>query len=385
MNINQAAQIGQMVDQVCRADERLASALYGGVTYLFIEVDEDLEGDKRLLVNSLLERIRDSAALDTRTGLAGKLARAVELPQEILDLMLEDRPQVAGPILRDFKPLPEARMVEIASRAQRPYLIPLAERPYLPASASIRLLDRADPPVVLTLLYNHTADFDGECHDRAARLALKTPSFQEPWLKRPDLDTDQAARLYWDLDDGARALLAERMAASGEQPGIAEGGFLRMPIETPAAGTLTRLDILFDHVRKGRFTVFGKGIAAVTDLPFEIINRMMSERGGVSLAIVCRALDLTEGELKHLIVLTASYRSQSHPPDHVIEEALKLYRSLSVPAARGTLERWRERHKHTRPAALPAPRGPEEPAVSDLTAARVSTALSSLKEAVAHG
>lgn len=148
----------------------------------------------------------------TATVLARKLAGWRHAPPAVLQALRLRGGKVLATLLHHGMPLAPAALEEIAADPDGPELLALAERPDLPAAASLMLAGRGERALDLALIANPAPLPRGSLDLLLAR-ARADGAFAPGLLARRDLGDAELAPLFLEAGSGRRRAMLDALAA----------------------------------------------------------------------------------------------------------------------------------------------------------------------------
>jgi uncharacterized protein (DUF2336 family) len=184
-------------------------------------------------------------------------------------------------------------------------------------------------------------------------------SFQEPILRRRDLDPDLVTRMFewvstvlrqlivddWELDPSTVDALLERVTAREVQSAAYDARELsksqKLTANLDAAGKMTP-ETMLDVLREGEVALFIAMFCKFTALDETFVRRMLFEHGGNALAITCKAGGVGKAVFASIFALTRSRQSSNEEEIRTeMRKCLAIYNKTTQETAMETVRRWR--------------------------------------------
>lgn len=171
---------------------------------------------ERYLFNDVVCKLVDKIAAADRACAAGALAALPMLPDPLVRKFASDTDlDVAGPMLRHYKAMPEAMLVEVAQSGSQDHLRMIAARDEVTPPVSDVVAARGDTSVVRILAGNGGARFSDDGMRRMIAKAEHDPRLQALLVERRDLSLAAVAYLMRMISEelairlGGRALAVD--------------------------------------------------------------------------------------------------------------------------------------------------------------------------------
>src|SRR5579885_3004064 len=131
--------------------------IYLGVASLFEQQESLFSQRERELAADILKRLSKEVEMSIRIALAERVADDPKAPHELVLLLVDDRIEVARPILARSPVLSDQDLIRIITPGSFDHQIAIAERHSIGVSVSAALARGACEAAVLALLRNPTA------------------------------------------------------------------------------------------------------------------------------------------------------------------------------------------------------------------------------------
>ena len=130
------------------------------ITDAYIDQADKCTAAERYLFNEVVSALVDKVSSAVRANTSAKLARLPVFSSELAGKLAKDADiDVARPIIRDYKGLPEHILVDVAKTGSQAHLSALAGRPALTPPVSDVVVARGDDKTVKILAANRGAQF----------------------------------------------------------------------------------------------------------------------------------------------------------------------------------------------------------------------------------
>jgi uncharacterized protein (DUF2336 family) len=333
-------------------------ALTATVTDLFFARGDVLTDRERALMSEILRQLINDIESSVRRALAEKLAQHKDAPRDLILALANDEIVVAQSILMHSEVLRDEELIEIIHHRTLEHQLAVAMRKSLNEPVSDALVETGNIDVIAKLLENHDARISRETLAYLVEQSQRVDSYQNPLLRRPELDPNLARRMYWwvsaalrrhildnfpvkpsDFDDALEATTGELTQLPPEQPRRADElveSLLQIETITP--------HLLVETLRHGEIALFEAMLAKLTGIKPLLIRRLLFERGGEALAIACRIINISTPTFASIFLLSRRARPNEPPPPRgEIARILGFYETMSVEAATQVVSTWRRR------------------------------------------
>jgi uncharacterized protein (DUF2336 family) len=217
-------------------------ALLRKITGLFIEQEPDLHDDHISVFDEVILCLALEIEIAARIELSETLADIGRGPRRtISNLALDDRFEVAKPVLERSACIEDNDLAEVARTRTSEFLVALANREHLPATVTDILLERGDDHVLRQIAENNRQTLSNEGLRILAEKAAADSTLYRILRGRPDL----ALRHIGAIIEAAKQRARSEMSDLADEPGTLEHA-----LESGAAQALINPSI-FDMMRPG--------------------------------------------------------------------------------------------------------------------------------------
>ena len=322
---------------------------------LFFAQNDVLTDREKALMTEILRQLIHDVEITIRRALADRLAEQPTAPRDLVRALANDAIEVAHPLLVNSLVLQDLELVEIIRNRTLEHQLAIAIRKSLSEHVCEALVETDNIDVIKTLLENHQAQISTKTMEYLVEQSQRVDTYQNPLLRRPDLDPELAKRMYWWVTAALRAYILEHFDidpnelddtmehAVQELTGGAAGA------QTKAVELAARLaeqgqispTLILQTLRDGEVALFAALFARFTGIRLQLVHRMLFEPGGEGLCIACRAAGIDKSTFASIYVLTRKARGRNQP-SHLNEMAgiLGLYERIKPDAAGTLLKKW---------------------------------------------
>ncbi|MDX1483852.1 MAG: DUF2336 domain-containing protein [Alphaproteobacteria bacterium] len=334
------------------------ATLASTVTDLFAERSEVLTDHERALMSDILRQLIHDAEMSVRRELSNKLASFENIPHELVVLLANDDIEVAHPILVKSELLCDLDLIEIIHHRTLQHQLSIALRRSISEDVSTALVESGDEDVIKALLENPNARISRTTMEYLVEQSKRVDSYQNPLLKRPDLDPQLAKSMYWWVSAALRKYVTEHfdidpweldenldttvneIAARESEAGIDIGKAQELAKHMAESDHITS-ELMVRILRQGEIPLFEALFARRSGLRLRLLQRILFEPGGEALAVVCRALEIAKADFATMFMLTRKARGGERTvrPGE-LNRVLEIYDRVRLESARRMLSRW---------------------------------------------
>jgi uncharacterized protein (DUF2336 family) len=332
-------------------------ALTATVTDLFFARGDVLTDRERSLMGEILRQLINDIESSVRRALAEKLAHHKDAPRDLILALANDEIVVAQSILMHSDVLRDEELIEIIHHRTLEHQLAVALRKSLNETVSEALVEAGNVDVITALLGNHDARISRETMAYIVEQSQRVDSYQNPLLRRPDLDPNLARRMYWWVSAALRRHILDNFPVKPSEFDdvleAATGELAQAPAEPPPrrsdqlVDSLAQIETITPHLlvetlRHGEIALFEAMLAKLTNIRPLLIRRLLFERGGEALAIACRVINIETQTFASIYLLSRKARPNEPPPPRgEIARILGFYETMSVDAAAQVVSTWR--------------------------------------------
>jgi len=357
--MNLKRQIDYLYELSRQRDSEGREDLYLCVADLFSRNHSLLSDTERQLMKDILWSLTRDVEMAVRQKLAASLADDPDAPKDLLQLLLNDRVEVARPILMRSEVLKNADLIEIIRHKTQAYQLAVAARRRLDPEVCDVLVETGDVDVIVCLLGNSGARLSEETMARLAEASRDIEAFQQPLLERHDLPPQIAKSMCsWvsaalrqfiaskyhvdvdDLDDALSAIVSE-LAENTQASRASETPNALLVRALQEAGGLDEAFVL-RALETGYIGIFEEALAGMFGLDLRMTRQLLYDPGWENLAIACKALEFgTEGFCAIQSAAAATRHAVDAFADMSSDTPRRFYDSLNAQDSMGVLRRWR--------------------------------------------
>jgi uncharacterized protein (DUF2336 family) len=329
------------------------------VTDLFVGEAETITAEQTAVFDDVLGRLVSQIEGRALVELSKRLAPIGNAPLEtVRALARHDDIEISGPILVGSERLSEADLIEIAKTKSNGHLAKISGRARLGEAVTDILVDRGDADVAFGLAENSGARFSQVGMAKLVMRADSDDRLTESVARRGDI----SPRLYRQLLAQATEVVRDKLLTTlplhrrdtinqivAEIAARAEV----KPLSAQAGAEAQRVMALFSQDTeqlKAKIAEFARlkqtpkviaGLALLTGLPPEQVERLFRAGNGFGLMVLCRTLAL-EWRAADAVISASLAASEE------IEDLRSQYDALSIASAQRVFRFWQARQKVAR-------------------------------------
>ncbi|MGB4102326.1 MAG: DUF2336 domain-containing protein [Alphaproteobacteria bacterium] len=339
--------------------EQGRGALVTELATLFDQAEISLSQREQTLVNEIVDGLISGAQVSLRQLLADKLAPSATAPRKLLMTLANDRIEVARPILTQSVVLTDSDLVTLVVTQGVEHARAVALRAEIGEALVDALVVTGDLTVMQSIAENMGAKISPKAMNALAGAARFAEQLCQPVLGRPELNPETAAKLYWWVAPELRRFAIKRFGVAVGQADQAleqtvddllsryemeknEDQIMAQVADWLVVRDLNTAKTLVQVLRLGHFRLFNILLGRLINLGLDLVDMIVVETGGRSLAVACRAIGVEKPQFVSLFLLSQGGRGGAqivHPRE--LNQALSAFDRLTPPVARQLLDNWR--------------------------------------------
>ncbi len=312
------------------------------------------EQDRALMVDIIRQLIHE-VEVSVRRTLAERLAEQADAPEDLVVTLANDEIEVAHPILLKSEVLKDPELIEIVQHRTMEHQVAIAVRPKVSAQVSDALVETNNEEVITTLLSNQNALISNSTMNHLVEQSERVIGYQGPLVRRHDLPTDLAKKLYWavsaalrthivanfdldpaDIDETMEAAVND--ALGNKTKFVRERGARSNPTEEICEQDL---HVLIGLLRKGEVPMFLDKFTSLSKLRLTLVRRLLFEPGGEGLAIACKGIGLDKATFVSIFIRFRQGRlGDKEVEAEELGRALSFFNQTNPDTARALMRRW---------------------------------------------
>jgi uncharacterized protein (DUF2336 family) len=334
-------------------------ALVNAVSDLFFNNKDVLSDREKALMTDILRQIIHDVEMSVRRELAERLADAHQAPHELIVALANDEIEVAHPLLIQSDILHDFDLVEIIHHRTLEHQLAIAMRKGLTENVTDALVETGNEDVVAKMIENPSARISKSTMEYLVDQSKRVDTYQNPLLKRPDLEPDLAKKMYWwvsaalrqhivknftvdtaDLDETLESTVKNVIDRHGGSGEAGNSKPAKLADRLAEDGKITPR-MLVQVLRQGEIPLFEAMFAKISGLRPRLLRRMLFEPGGEALAILCKAVSIDKTDFASIFMLSRKARNTdrvTNPQD--LKRILELFDRIQPDAADRMLKKW---------------------------------------------
>lgn len=302
-------------------------------------LEKDLGPRERELISDVLISLMRQAESDLRQALSERLAVIETVPLRVALHIANDEITVATPMLKSSAAFSDLDLLYIIKGKGAEYWRAIAARAGLSDGVMNVLAETREPGTAMVLAQNDKIHLTRRTAEILGDMAEGSEELARPLLMRSDLPDVVARHLYEYVGQELRQYIRDYFGVQDKvvlnavddvvfefSDGNRRKMFMPTYQATEAADLMARagrlnLHVIMETLQRGQFGSFIAMFSRHYHIPVRTVHEIMSEQGGKSLAITCKALNLTKGDLSRIYMMTQRLRSEDRIVDH--KELLK--------------------------------------------------------------
>ena len=322
--------------------------------------DHDAMSDReRGLLYDILNSIVHDAEMSVRRTMSACLAELPDAPRDLVRLLANDAIDIAYPILTKSGVLQDEDLLEIIRNRTMEHQLAISVRRAISEDVSAGLVETGNENVIGSLLRNQDSSISRQTMEYLVEESKRFDSFQEPILRRRELDPELVTRMFdwvsgalrqtiiddWDLDPDVIDTLLPR-AVSRELQATAYAA-ADIPKSAQLAKTLVEADqvgpdLMLKTLQDGEIALFIAMFTSFTKLDGEFAKRLLFEPSGDRIAIVCKASGIGKAIFTSIYALTRLTRPSEKEMEDAMGKSLVIYNKTTRSQAMDTMRRWQQ-------------------------------------------
>lgn len=354
-----ASDVGHLVDLARDSSIEGRSTLAVAIGNLVDDNARQLTTHELALMNDILKRLIQDVARPIRKTLAAKLAKSHNAPREVVEVLANDDFDIASPILLKSDLLSDDALIEIIHHRTQAHRLAIAMRRSVSFQVSDALVATNATDVIRTLLQNHGAQISQSTMAYLVEQSRAVDEFQEPLLRRNDLEATLAKRMYAWVSAALRQFILENFHVDELDIDLAVGKTVDTVIEdtewqseedTAAANLAQELtkqnkvnaNLLLQTLRQGEIGLFEALLASMAHIKISSVRKLIYDEGAEGLVIVARSADIDRTSFTSIFLLLQRVHPKELAKDaYAMKRALDLFDRLKADTAAKVVERWK--------------------------------------------
>jgi uncharacterized protein (DUF2336 family) len=338
--------------------------LADAISDLFEHQNNRLTDREKSLMYGILQHLVSDCERAVREIVSAQISGRSDVPTELARLLADDAIEVAYPILTRCEALKDEDLIEIIRNRAFEHQLAIALRYDVSERVAGELVATGDRDVIVTLLENANAQIAQSTLAYLVDESRRVDSFQQPILRRQELDPALARKMFMWVSAALRAYIVQRFKFDSktlddlfEAAGIA--GTERTVLESRTVPVdhlsdeladegLITADTLLGALRQRHVHLFVSLLVKATGLRRTLIMRFLLEPSGEGLAIACRSLEFEKFHFLEIFKLASKARPARAGVAPAPSDAVSaLYDNMTRETAQKVVKYWRRDHDYT--------------------------------------
>jgi uncharacterized protein (DUF2336 family) len=345
-----SARIRELVALARDSAPAARARLVAGIGDLIFDEAEPASDREKELATDILRYLVREAETAVRRALADRLARESKAPRDLIVALAHDEITVARPVLLESTLLADADLIEVIHQRTLQHQLAITMRQQISETVSAALVSTGNAEVMRSLVDNPKARIARRTYEILVEQSRAVDTLQAPLVRRKDLDSDLAGRMYGWVSAALRKQIVLNFDVDPKLLDQALADSLRNVqrehVRTQAGDSMPAVDdpgLLLQLLRAGEIAMFEALLARKTGLRLLVARRAFYEPGGRPLAIACKAIGVEKAHFAAIFLLAR----QARPGDKIVDPGelntiLAYYDGLAVDTAKRTVEEWRD-------------------------------------------
>jgi uncharacterized protein (DUF2336 family) len=352
-----ATDVSKLIDLARNRTTEGRSALVSAIGNLIDETERQFSAQETALMNDILKKLIHDVAGPIRKSLAQKLSHTKSAPVEVIEILANDEIDIAGVILQHSELLSDRALIDIVRKRTRSHRLAIAMRKHISNGVCDALVEQKESDVIKRLLENHGADISQATLAYLVDQSVTVDEFQEPLLRRNDLGSDLAKRMYVHVSGGLRDFIlahfdVDRAELDAKLAEVTTEALEKATAENhvdAAQALADKLaqrqelthDLVVQTLRRGEVPLFEAMMSQMTGISQELICRLMYEEEADGFVIAARVSGFDRSTFTTMFLLLQRIHPRGAADDpQQLRRGLELYDRLRPETARKVVARY---------------------------------------------
>lgn len=188
--------------------------IYLAVASLYRIQGTGLNDRERELMREILRRLTRDVEMAIRIALAERLADDTTAPHDLIMLLVDDRIEVARPLIINSPLLSESDVLRLIAEAGLAHQEAVARRPHITEPVTDALVSTGHETVLMALVHNATARISGAGYETLVQKSRALTGLQAPLANRADLPPELANKMCEWVSDALKTYIRTNYAVS---------------------------------------------------------------------------------------------------------------------------------------------------------------------------
>lgn len=315
--------------------------------------NEKLRDSERDILDDILVDLVSQAEIDLRMQLATLLTDHAEPPTALIEFLIHDTQDVAGPMLRNCRAISTEDLVKVIRTESEGHRIAIAGRSDIPVEVSGALIEVGEDIVLTTLVENDTAEIDYAGMQNLVERSRNVEALRRPLIERDGLDPIFANQMFWwvsgplrerilkefPVDEDVLDQAMERAVANAADASTTDEKYAA-PGEIIKRASTVRVNDLISLLRGGDLKGLVSKLIADLGINGHTVKEALTDEGGQALALLCKAIGADRGQFTTMFLLVDYQRSKTPRPAGDLQFIASIFDNVTEEQAVNTLCFW---------------------------------------------
>jgi len=284
--------------------------IYLAVASLYRIQGAGLNQRERDLMREILRRLTLDVEMAIRIALAQRLADDTTAPHDLILLLVDDRIEVARPLILNSPLLTETDVLKLIAGADIAHQEAVAARPHIGVPVTDALAGSDNESVLMALVRNVTAKISDSSYRTLVEKSRALTGLQEPLVRRPDLPPQLATSMCDWVSDALKTFIVTnyRMAPKSVETALTDAKrMVKIPAPAPkdapaesaqklidklAASGQLKTGFLMRVLSQGQLDLFELAFSRLLEMDVTLFRAKFYDGGARNVALACRAVGI---------------------------------------------------------------------------------------------
>jgi uncharacterized protein (DUF2336 family) len=284
--------------------------IYLAVASLYRIQGAGLNQRERELMREILRRLTLDVEMAIRVALAQRLADDTTAPHDLILLLVDDKVEVARPLILNSPLLTETDVLRLIAHADVGHLEAVAGRPNIGTPVTAELARSNHESVLVALVRNATARISEGTYKTLVEKSRALTELQEPLIRRPDLPPQLATDMCEWVSDALKSFITThyQMAPKSVHAAVVDAvQMVKKPLadskDAPAESAQKLIDklagsgqlktgFLMRVLSQGQMDLFDLAFSRLLDIDLAAFRAAFYNGEARTVALSCRAVGI---------------------------------------------------------------------------------------------
>jgi uncharacterized protein (DUF2336 family) len=317
--------------------------IYLAVASLYRIQGAGLNQRERDLMREILRRLTLDVEMAIRVALAQRLAEDTTAPHDLILLLVDDKIEVARPLILHSPLLTETDVLRLIAHADLGHLEAVAGRPNIGTPVTDELARSNHESVLVALVRNATARISQSTYKTLVEKSRALTELQEPLVRRTDLPPELATNMCEWVSDALKSFIAThyQMPPQAVKAALADAvkmvkGASPAPSDQPADSAQKLIDklsgsgqlktgFLMRVLSQGQMDLFELAFSRLLGMELDAFRGAFYDGGARAVALSCRAVGIDRAVFATVFNLSRQGRRmpmQLTTSDNIVAESI---------------------------------------------------------------